>query len=157
MIVNRASLVGVVFRLAVFYWAVCTLVFVVGEDITRVPELLLAYQDVLIEKVWYLAFTALVVFILVLLKIVGVRELRRDMLRGRPALGFTSSLGRVPTPVKPAKRVSPQERIPILDERIQLWLLAQGAEIEDVIPCRKGGSPNSSGARYPKADRWKRV
>jgi hypothetical protein len=80
------------------------------------------------------------------------------MLRGRPALGFTSSLGRVPTPVKPAKRVSPQERIPILDERIQLWLLAQGAEIEgDVIPCRKGGSPNSSGARYPKADRWKRV
>jgi hypothetical protein len=42
MIVNRASLVGVVFRLAVFYWAVCTLVFV-GEDITRVPELLLAY------------------------------------------------------------------------------------------------------------------
>jgi hypothetical protein len=64
MIVNRASLVGVVFRLAVFYWAVCTLVFV-GEDITRVPELLLAYQDVLIEKVWYLAFTALVVFILV--------------------------------------------------------------------------------------------
>jgi hypothetical protein len=97
----------------------------VGEDITRVPELLLAYQDVLIEKVWYLAFTALVVFILVLLKIVGVRELRRDMLRGRPALGFTSSLGRVPTPVKPAKRVSPQERIPILDERIQLWLLAQ--------------------------------
>jgi hypothetical protein len=99
MIVNRASLVGVVFRLAVFYWAVCTLVFV-GEDITRVPELLLAYQDVLIEKVWYLAFTALVVFILVLLKIVGVRELRRDMLRGRPALGFTSSLGRVPTPVK---------------------------------------------------------
>jgi hypothetical protein len=88
MIVNRASLVGVVFRLAVFYWAVCTLVFV-GEDITRVPELLLAYQDVLIEKVWYLAFTALVVFILVLLKIVGVRELRRDMLRGRPALGVS--------------------------------------------------------------------
>jgi hypothetical protein len=50
-----------------------------------------------------------------------------------------------------------RRRIPILDERIQLWLLAQGAEIEDVIPRRKGGSPNSSGARYPKADRWKRV
>lgn len=137
MIVNRASLVGVVLRLAAFYWAVCTLVFV-GEDITRVPDLLLAYQDVLIEKVWYLAFTALVVFVVVLLKIVGIRELRRDMLRGRPALGFTSSLGRVPTPVKPAKRLPSQERIPILDERVQLWLLAQGAEIEEIIPLPKG-------------------
>src|SRR5690606_37118624 len=129
----QESLVAVWLRLIVFWWLVLTFI-AVGRD----PGLLVNLQDfvsAMYFRLWHVGIGTVVAVGIVAFYLFLIKKKTVVDLTGRTERGLKTTIGAVPMPVEPIPRVmSKALRLPILDERIAMWLLSQNVPVSSIVP-----------------------
>lgn len=129
----QESLLAVCCRVMVFWWVVFTFI-ALGHQ----PGLLLDaghFLAAMYGRIWYLALGSIVAVCGVGFYVFFLKEKALIDLSPSSELGIKTTIGPVPKPVAPVKRVGKlSQRLPILERSVAVWLLEQNVPVDEIVP-----------------------